>query len=53
MLDGHASELILVVEDDAALRRLIEKSLAASGHRPLGAADGASALACLERCSPG
>ena len=52
VLDGRASELILVVEDDAALRRLIEKSLAASGHRPLGAADGASALACLERCSP-
>jgi len=51
-LDGHASELILVVEDDAALRRLIEKSLAANGHRPLGAADGASALACLGRCSP-
>jgi C4-dicarboxylate-specific signal transduction histidine kinase len=52
VLDWRASELILVVEDDAALRRLIEKSLAANGHRPLGAADGASALACLDRCSP-
>ena len=42
-----AGELILVVEDDAALRRLIEKGLAASGYRTLGASDGASALASL------
>ncbi|MEN6452127.1 MAG: ATP-binding protein [Thermoguttaceae bacterium] len=47
-----ASELILVVEDDAGLRRLIEKSLAAHGHRPMGAADGASALACLAGNAP-
>lgn len=48
----RASELILVVEDDAALRRLIEKVLTANGHQAMGAGDGAAALSCLERCSP-
>ncbi|MCE5266547.1 MAG: response regulator [Planctomycetaceae bacterium] len=45
-------ECILVVEDDAALRRLIEKSLAANGYRTCGAADGKSALANLGDCPP-
>jgi C4-dicarboxylate-specific signal transduction histidine kinase len=44
--------LILVVEDDAALLKLIEKRLAQSGHRTVGVTDGASALAWLKRDSP-
>ncbi len=47
-----AAELILVVEDDAALLRLIEKRLATGGYRTLGARDGAAALASLEHDSP-
>ena len=47
-----AGELILVVEDDAALRRLIERCLAANGYRTLGAGDGVSALASLGGDSP-
>jgi C4-dicarboxylate-specific signal transduction histidine kinase len=46
------SALILVVEDDAALLRLIEKRLAAGGYRTIGVRDGASALACLDRDRP-
>ncbi|MCE5303900.1 MAG: response regulator, partial [Planctomycetaceae bacterium] len=50
---GRASaECILVVEDDAALRKLIEKSLVANGYRALTAADGASALDHLGDGSP-
>ncbi|MBN2215883.1 MAG: response regulator [Pirellulales bacterium] len=49
---GRASELILVVEDDVALQKLIDKCLAKIGHRTVGAVDGASALECLERCVP-
>jgi C4-dicarboxylate-specific signal transduction histidine kinase len=45
-------ELILVVEDDDALRRLIEKCLAASGHRTAGVASGTAALAWLEQNTP-
>ena len=45
-------ELILVVEDDAGLRRLIEKRLAAAGYRTVGASDGASALESLRTLSP-
>jgi C4-dicarboxylate-specific signal transduction histidine kinase len=45
-------ELILIVEDDASLLRLIEKRLAASGHRTVGVADGAAALAWLKQDSP-
>ena len=44
--------MILVVEDDAALRRLIEKCLAAGGYRTLGASDGASALASIDGDPP-
>ena len=46
------AEVILVVEDDASLLKLIEKQLAASGHRTVGATDGASALAWLKHDSP-
>ena len=48
----RGSELILIVEDDVALQTLIERCLTKTGHSTVGAADGASALACLDRCSP-
>ena len=52
-LDGAGrAEVILVVEDDAALLKLIQKRLAASGHRTMGVTDGASALAWLKQDSP-
>ena len=52
-LDGaDRAEVILVVEDDASLLKLIEKQLAASGHRTVGVTDGASALAWLKQDSP-
>lgn len=47
-----AAARILVVEDDAALLKLIEKRLTAAGHRPVGVANGAAALAWLKRDSP-
>jgi C4-dicarboxylate-specific signal transduction histidine kinase len=54
--DGLANEndarLILVVEDDAALLKLIEKRLRASGFHAVIAKDGASALDWLNRDSP-
>jgi C4-dicarboxylate-specific signal transduction histidine kinase len=44
--------LILVVEDDAALSGLIERMLASSGYRTVGAASGAAAMKLLDQCSP-
>jgi C4-dicarboxylate-specific signal transduction histidine kinase len=44
--------LILVVEDDDALRRLIEKCLAVRGDRTVGVSNGAAALAWLEQNTP-
>jgi C4-dicarboxylate-specific signal transduction histidine kinase len=46
------SEQILVVEDDDALLRLIEKCLTGSGHRTAGVSSGAEALAWLEQHTP-
>jgi C4-dicarboxylate-specific signal transduction histidine kinase len=51
-LHRNPSELILVVEDDSGLLLLIEKCLAANGHRTVGVHSGADALAWLERHSP-
>ena len=48
----NPSELILVVEDDDALLKLIEKCLAANGHRTAGVSSGEEALAWLESHSP-
>jgi C4-dicarboxylate-specific signal transduction histidine kinase len=48
----NGGEVILVVEDDAALLTLIEKSLAKQGFRTVGVADGASALRWLEANAP-
>ncbi len=43
---------ILVVEDDPALRELIEMRLAANGHQTVGAPNGAAALEWLRQDSP-
>jgi C4-dicarboxylate-specific signal transduction histidine kinase len=51
--EAEEPEVILVVEDDAALLKVIEKRLAASGYRTVGVANGASALAWLKHDSPG
>ena len=51
-LQHNPPELILVVEDDDGLLKLIEKCLAANGHRTAGVSSGAAALAWLERHSP-
>lgn len=46
------SDLILVVEDDAALLKLIERCLASGGYRTAGITGGVEALAWLERHTP-
>jgi two-component system, OmpR family, response regulator MprA len=43
---------ILVVDDDAPIRRMLARTLAAEGHDVLAAADGGSALAAVERAVP-
>ena len=52
LCQGDGEGPILVVEDDPALLQLIEKRLAAEGHRTVGVRDGASALAWLKQDSP-
>jgi len=43
---------ILVVDDDAAVRKLARRTLLDAGHRVLEAADGAEALSMIERRKP-
>lgn len=46
------SDRVLVVEDDAAVRRMLERSLGADGFDVTGAADGGQALAAAEGAAP-
>jgi len=46
------SETILVVDDDASIRRMLERTLAAEGYRAASVADGGAALAAIERSVP-
>ncbi len=46
------TERLLIVEDDAAVRRMLERSLGAEGFEVAGAADGGTALALAERTAP-
>jgi two-component system response regulator MprA len=46
------SESVLIVEDDPAVRRMLERSLAKEGFEVRAAADGAAALALSERSTP-
>jgi two-component system response regulator MprA len=43
---------ILVVDDDAAIRRMLERTLAAEGYDVAGAGGGGTALAAIERSTP-
>jgi PAS domain S-box-containing protein len=52
MLEGGAAESILVVEDDEAVRQIARRALESVGHEVLEAANGADALALLNRATP-
>jgi CheY-like chemotaxis protein len=43
---------VLVVDDDAAIRRMLERTLAAEGYDVATAADAGNALAAIERTMP-
>ena len=45
-------EAILVVDDDASIRRMLERTLVAEGYRVETAPDGGTALAAIERAVP-
>lgn len=45
-------ERVLIVEDDAPVRRMLERSLAAEGFEVRAAADGGAALAMVEDSAP-
>jgi two-component system response regulator MprA len=47
-----ASAAVLVVDDDAPIRRMLERTLAAEGYDVGAAADGGAALAAVERSVP-
>jgi two-component system, OmpR family, response regulator MprA len=47
-----ASAAVLVVDDDAPIRRMLERTLAAEGYDVGAAADGGAALAAVERSAP-
>ena len=49
---GVVSEAILVVDDDAPIRRMLERTLLAEGYRVEAVADGGAALASIERSVP-
>ena len=46
------AESILIVDDDAPVRRMLERTLAAEGHLVSSAPDGGQALASVERSMP-
>ena len=46
------SERVLVVDDDALVRRMLTRSLTAEGFEVEGASDGGAALAAVERSAP-
>jgi two-component system response regulator MprA len=50
--EGSSRERVLVVDDDRAVRRMLERTLAAEGYDVAVAADGASALVAVERQAP-
>jgi two-component system response regulator MprA len=49
---GSAGERVLVVDDDLAVRRMLDRVLAAEGFQVTVAADGGGALAAAERAAP-
>src|SRR5213595_2626929 len=49
---GRVDEAILVVDDDAPIRRMLDRTLTAEGYEVETAADGGGALAAVERSAP-
>ena len=49
---GRVTPSVLVVDDDAPIRRMLERTLAAEGYGVAAAADGGAALAAVERSAP-
>src|SRR5437016_14403829 len=49
---AHMSEAILAVDDDAPIRRMLERTLVAEGYRVATAVDGGAALATIEQSVP-
>ena len=49
---GIVKAAVLVVEDDRAVRRMLERTLAAEGYDVMGVSDGGAALASIERAAP-
>src|SRR4051794_11669779 len=47
-----AGASLLLVDDDAPIRRMLERTLAAEGYEVVAAADGGAALAAVERSLP-
>jgi two-component system response regulator MprA len=50
--DAAARARILVVDDDAPIRRMLDRTLSAEGYGVESAADGGAALAAVERSTP-
>src|SRR5688572_25067475 len=51
-LAAMAEAAVLLVDDDAPIRRMLERTLAAEGYAVSAVADGVSALAHVERSMP-
>ncbi|MFL5953338.1 MAG: response regulator transcription factor [Gaiellaceae bacterium] len=52
MADAAARASILVVDDDAPIRRMLDRTLSAEGYAVESAADGGEALVAVERSTP-
>jgi len=52
MAAAAGTERVLVVDDDASLRRMLERGLTAEGFAVQAVADGGAALAAVERAAP-
>jgi two-component system response regulator MprA len=50
--DGVSDGLVLVVDDDAAIRRMLGRTLPAAGFEVRAVGDGGAALAAIERSAP-
>ncbi|HEV3054672.1 MAG TPA: response regulator, partial [Solirubrobacteraceae bacterium] len=50
--EGSSRERVLVVDDDRAVRRMLQRTLAAEGYDVAVAADGGTALVAVERDAP-
>src|SRR3954453_21889932 len=46
------ADALLLVDDDAPIRRMLERTLTAEGYEVVAAADGGAALAAVERSMP-